>query len=251
MLIHPTIDNMKGLKLFGMANALEAQLDLKEARELSFEERLGLLIDAEKISRDNKRTESRLRTAKLRLAATLEDLDVKASRGLDRGVITALSTTNWIHSKQNILITGPTGAGKTYLACALAQKACRNGFSVSYFRATKLFEDLAIAKADGRYSKLLTTLKRKDLIVIDDFALAPLIEEERRDLLEVVEDRYDNRSTVIASQLPEKHWHDIIGEPTIADAILDRIVHNAHKITLKGESMRKRRINNDNSETES
>lgn len=238
MLIHPTIENLKDLKLFGMARALESQMELKEARELSFEERLGLLIDAELVVQVNKRADSRLKAARLRLPATLEDLKLKASRGLDRSVITALATCDWILSNQNVLVTGATGAGKTYLACALAQKACREGYSVAYYRAPKFFDELALAKADGSYNKLLNSLKRKSLLVVDDFALSPLTEGERRDLLEVVEDRYGLRATIVASQLPVEHWHESIGEPTIADAILDRLVHNAHKIELKGKSMR-------------
>lgn len=238
MLIHPTIENMKDLKLFGMAKALEAQNELKDSRELSFEERLGLLIDAERVERENKRSQSRLRSAKLRLSASLEDLKIKSTRGIDRSVITGLATCDWILSNQNILITGKTGAGKTYLACALAQKACREGFTVAYYRAPKFFDELALAKADGSYAKKLNSLKRKNLLVIDDFALSPLSEGERRDLLEVVEDRYDFSATIITSQLPIKHWHESIGEPTIADAIMDRLVHNAHKIDIRGKSMR-------------
>lgn len=241
MLIHPTIDNMRTLRLFGMARALETQFELKEARELSFEERMGLLIDAEMVARENKSLDARLKTAKLRLNASLEDLEVRSSRGLDRSVITALATSDWVQSKQNVLITGPTGAGKTYLACALAQKACRLGYSVVYFRAPILFQDLSIAKADGRYRRLLTSISKRRLLVLDDFALAPLIDEQRRDLLEILDDRYESSSTIIVSQLPVDHWHDIIGEPTIADAILDRLVHNAHHLNLKGDSMRKKK----------
>lgn len=241
MLIHPTIDHMRTLRLFGMARALETQLELKEARELSFEERLGLLLDAEMVARENKSLETRLKAAKLRLSASLEDLELRASRGLDRSVITALATSDWVLSKQNVLITGPTGAGKTYLACALAQKACRLGFSVLYFRAPILFQDLSVAKADGRYRRLLASITKCQLIVLDDFALAPLTDEQRRDLLEILEHRYESSSTIIASQLPLDHWHDVIGDPTIADAILDRLIHNAHPINLKGESMRKKK----------
>jgi DNA replication protein DnaC len=242
MLIHPTIEHMKSLRLFGMARALENQMELKEIRELSFEERIGMLIDAEKVARENKGLESRLKSAKLRLSACIEDLELRANRGLDRSSITALASADWVQSKQNILVTGPTGAGKTYLACALAQKACRLGYSVAYFRAPILFQDLAVAKADGRYRRLLTSISKRRLIVLDDFALAPLTDEQRHDLLEILEDRYEASSTIVASQLPIEHWHAVIGEPTIADAILDRIVHNAHQLNLKGESMRKKKI---------
>lgn len=228
-----------------MVRALEAQLELKDSQGLSFEERLGLLLDAELVARENKRLDSRLKTAKLRLSACLEDLDLRVSRGLDRSVITSLATSDWIKAKQNVLITGPTGAGKTYLACALAQKACRNGFTVLYCRTTTLFQDLSIARADGRYRRLLATITKPDLILLDDFALAPLTDEQRRDLLEIVEERYDSRSTIVASQIPIDHWHDAIGDPTIADAILDRLVHNAHKLAVKGESMRKKKNNQD------
>jgi DNA replication protein DnaC len=241
MLIHPTLDHMRTLKLFGMARALETQFELKEARELSFEERLGLLLDAEMVARENKTLETRLKSAKLRLTASLEDLELRATRGLDRSVITALGTCDWVQSKQNVLITGPTGAGKTYLSCALAQKACRLGFSVAYFRAPILFQDLSISKADGRYRGLLTSITKRRLIVLDDFALSPLTDEQRRDLLEILEHRYESSSTIIASQLPLDNWHDVIGDPTIADAILDRLIHNAHSLNLKGESMRKKK----------
>lgn len=241
MLIHPTIDNMRSLRLFGMARALESQSELKEARELAFEERLGLLVDAEMVARQNKSLEARLKSAKLRLTASIEDLDLRANRGLDRSVITSLATAEWARSKQNIFVCGATGAGKTFLACALAQKACRLGFSVLYFRAPILFQDLSLAKADGRYKRLLTSLSKRQIIVIDDFALAPLTDEQRRDLLEILEQRYESSSTIVASQLPVEHWHEVIGDPTIADAILDRLVHNAHTLNLKGESMRKKK----------
>ena len=248
MLIHPTIDNMKALKLFAMVKALETQIEIKDVQEMSFEDRLGLLVDAELIARENKRLHSRLTNARLRLSACIEDLDLKASRGLDRSVITALSTSDWIKLHRNVLVTGPTGAGKTYVSCALAQKACRDGYTVFYQRASQLFQDLTLAKADGRYTRILTHLSKKDLFVIDDFALSPLTDEQRRDLLEIIEDRYERRSTLIVSQVPFEHWHDIIGDPTIADAILDRLVHNAHKLSIKGESMRKKRKTNENEE---
>lgn len=224
-----------------MASAMENQLQLNNLQELSFEERLGMLVDAEMAARDSKRLTSRLQTAKLRFSACLEDLDIKATRGLDRAQITALATSTWISRHRNIIIQGPTGAGKTFLACALAQKACRNGFTALYFRAPALFQELSIAKADGRYKRLLAAIGKKDVLVLDDFALSPTTDEQRRDLLEIVEQRYDARSTILTSQLPVDLWHQTIGDPTIADAILDRLVHNAHVLNLKGESMRKKK----------
>jgi len=245
MLMHPTIDNMRTLKLFGMIKALEAQADVQEIAGLSFEDRLGLLVDAELIARENKQLQSRMKSAKLRLSACIEDLDVQSNRGLDRSAVASLSTCDWIKRCRNILVTGPTGAGKTYVSCAIAQKACRAGYTVVYERATKLFHDLALAKADGRYYKILSTLAKKDLIVIDDFALAPLTDEQRRDLLEIVEERYNRKSTLIASQIPVDHWHDIIGDPTIADAILDRLIHNAHKLCLKTKVSKRKESHQD------
>jgi DNA replication protein DnaC len=232
---------MKSLKLFGMARALESQLELKETSELSFEERLGMLLDAELLEQENKRTSSRLKTAKLRLAACMEDLKVKPSRGLDRAVVTALATCDWVRDKRNIAITGPTGAGKTYLACALAHSACRHGYSTVYHRATSLFDDLVAAKGDGRYRRLLSSLESKKLLIIDDFGLQTLIAENRRDLLEIMEQRYESSSTIITSQFEVEHWHQLIGDPTLADAILDRFVHNAHQLKVTGESMRKKK----------
>lgn len=239
MLIHPTLDNMRALKLFAMVKALDTQMGIKDIEEMDFTDRLGLLVDAELIARENRKLQSRLKNAKLRLSACIEDLDVKAARGLDRTVITALATSDWLKTHQNVIVTGACGAGKTYVACALAQKACRDGYTVFYERAPSFFQDLALAKADGRYHKIMTGLAKKDLLVIDDFALSPLTDEQRRDLLEIVEERYDRRSTLMASQVPSDHWHDIIGDPTIADAILDRLIHNAHKLKLKGETRRK------------
>jgi DNA replication protein DnaC len=223
-----------------MAKALEEQMETKDITELTFEDRLGLLVDAELIAKENQGLQTRLKNARLRLAACMEDIDLKTSRGIDRSALVALSSCDWLRRHQNIFVTGATGSGKTYMACALAQKACRAGFTVIYQRATTLFHDLALAKADGRYHKILASLAKKDLIIIDDFALAPLTDEQRRDLLEIVEERYDRRSTLIVSQIPTDHWHDIIGDPTIADAILDRLIHNSHQLHLKTkESKRK------------
>lgn len=221
-----------------MIRALETQLELKEVRELSFEERLAMLVDAEALDREHKRTDSRLRKAKLRLSACMEDLKVKSSRGLDRSTISTLATCDWIRDKRNVFITGPTGVGKTYLACALAHSACRQGFSSVYHRAATLFDELVIAKADGRYKRLLSSLESKRLLVIDDFGLEQLASENRRDMLEVVEQRYNLSSIIITSQFDVEHWHDIIGDPTLADAIMDRIKHNSYELKLKGKTMR-------------
>lgn len=241
MLTHPTLQSLKTMRLYGMAKALETQLESAEYEPLSFLERVGLLVDTEQVHRENRGLESRLRKAKLRHAACLEDIDMRNNRGLDKSLLARLATSKWVHSHQNILIIGPTGVGKSYLACALAQRACRDGFTAMYDRAPRLFQELAIAKGDGRYVKQLTTISRKDVLVIDDFAMHQLTDEQRRDLLEIVEDRYEKRSTIITSQVPTDHWHEVIADPTFADAILDRLVHNAYKLNLKGESMRKGR----------
>jgi DNA replication protein DnaC len=220
---------------------MENQTGPMNSPELSFEERLGILVDAEIAERDSKQMTTRIQNAKLRLSACIEDLDLKASRGLDRSLILTLGTAAWVGKKRNIFIVGPTGGGKTFLSCALAQQACRHGYSAIYFRAPALFEDLSIAKADGRYKRLLDSIAKKDLLVLDDFALAPFTDEQRRDLLEIVEQRYDHKSTILTSQQPLSNWHELIGDPTLADAILDRVVHNAQTLTLKGESMRKKK----------
>lgn len=241
MLVHPTLDKIEQLRLFGMAKALREQLQNQKASALNFEERLGLLIDREMSERENRRLVTRLRTAKLRVSASIEDIDFRQPRGLDKSLIMSLASNQWITEHHNLLIIGPTGVGKSYLACALSHKTCRDGHGVLYQRLPRLLEELALSHHDGRYPKLMKQLLKADLLVLDDFGLAPLTTDQQRDLLEIIEDRYDRRSTLVTSQLPVKHWHDILAEPTLADAILDRLVHNAYKIELKGESMRKSR----------
>ncbi|MBU6454733.1 MAG: IS21-like element helper ATPase IstB [Cyanobacteria bacterium REEB67] len=245
MLIHPTIDNLKSLKLFAMASALENQQTTKSSLELSFEERLGILVDAQLAANDSKSLKTRLSKAKLRMSACLEDLDHKAGRGLDKTLIASLATSVWISRRRNVIIEGKTGAGKTYLACALAHQGCRDGYSVLYARAPALFEDLSIARAVGTFKTSLAALAKIRLLVLDDFAMAPMTDEQRKNLLEVVEARYEKGSTILASQMPQELWHEIIGDPTFADAILDRLVHNAHKMKLAGKSMRAQKIESD------
>ena len=239
MLTHPTLNKIEQLRLFGMAKALREQLENPKATSLTFEERLGLLVDREMTERENKRLATRLRAAKLRMSAAIEDIDFRQPRGLDKSLILSLASNKWITEHHNLLIIGPTGVGKSYLACALSHKACRDGHSVVYQRLPRLLEELALSHHDGRYRKLMKSLLKADLLVLDDFGLASLKTEQQRDLLEIIEDRYDRRSTLVTSQMPVKHWHDILADPTLADAILDRLVHNAYKIELKGESMRK------------
>jgi len=239
MLIHPLLDKLQALRFIGILTALQEQLNTGDIDQLSFEERLGLLVDREMIERENRRLKTRLSKAKLRINACVEDVDFRHKRGLDKSMFMQLTSCQWLKQAHNVIVVGPTGVGKTYLACALAQKACRQGFTVRYWRLPRLLQELAIAKGDGRYEKLLKGLARTDLLLIDDWGLSKLIKEQRHDLLEIFEDRHGLRSTLIAGQLPVEHWHEIIGEPTLADAILDRLVHNAYKFTLKGESMRK------------
>lgn len=241
MLKQPTIDKLYELRLSGMAKALEEQDGSPQYERLDFLDRLALLVDRESAERDSTRLRLRLKQAKLRLTATIEDVDFRHPRGLDKSLVLALAGCRWIREHHNVIITGPTGVGKSYLACALAHKACRQGFRALYLRAPRLFDDLALAKADGRYRRVLAAYARIDLLVIDDWGLASLTEEQRRDVLEILEDRHDLRSTLIASQLPIEKWHKVIGDPTLGDAILDRLVHNAHKLTLKGDSLRKKR----------
>lgn len=243
MLTHPTIDKLEALRLSGMVGALREQWKTPDINQLSFEERLGLLTDREVDVRETKRLQSRLKKAKLRQSANLEDIDFRQPRGLDKSLVIKLADCQWISKHQNLIVTGPTGAGKSYLACAFAQKACREGYHTSYIRMSRLFEDLGLAKGDGRYIKMLASFAKTDLLVLDDYGLAKLTREHRHDLLEILEDRYGVRSTLVTSQLPLEHWHEQVGDPTLADAIMDRLVHNAHKIQLKGGSMRKKNSN--------
>lgn len=239
MLIQPTLDGLRNLKLFGMLKALEAQLEAPDSNVLCFEERLGLLVDTELTSRDNRKVQTRLKIAKLTHVGAIEEVDTKGNRGIDRAALASLSTSDWVRKSQNIIVEGATGVGKSFIACALAHKACRDGFTVHFNRTSRLFQNLSVAKADGRYSKVLAALASKDVLVIDDFGLFALSEEQRQDLLEIMEDRYKRKSTVFTSQIPSKHWHEIIGDPTVADAILDRVVHNSHKLLLTGGSRRR------------
>ena len=240
MLNHPTHDQLHQLRLFGMARALTEQQALPDIAHLPFEERLGLLVEREVSERESRQISSRLRRAKLKQAAVAEDVDYRAARSLDRALFNRLLTGAWVAEHQNVLITGPTGVGKTWLACALANQACRQGRSVLYLRVPRLFEDVAIAHGDGRYNKLLMQLAKTDVLLLDDWGLALLTDAARRDLLEIFDDR-GHRSTIVTSQLPVANWHESIGDPTLADAILDRLVHNAHQLILTGESMRKRK----------
>lgn len=239
MLNHPTLEKLYSLRLWGMARGWEEQMRMPDLRELAFEERFGLLVDREMTERRDLRLRVRLKTARLRLTASVEDIDFRQPRGLDKGLLLELASCAWIKERQNVLITGPTGVGKSYLACALGNKACREGYRTLYTRLPRLLQELHIARGDGRYGKVLASLARTDLLLIDDWGLAPLDDHGRRDILEILEDRHDVRSTIVSGQLPVSGWHEMIGDPTLADAILDRLVHNAHKIELKGESMRK------------
>jgi DNA replication protein DnaC len=241
MLIEPMMEKLVAMRLEGMVNALKAQQQDPAAAELTFHERLGMLVDTQWNWRENQALSRRLKAAKLRGNACLEEIDFRATRGLDKSVIRALAQeSGWVSKHENIFVLGPTGVGKSFVACALAQKACRDGYSVFYARTQSLFRDLSLARADGSLRHLLAKLGRVDVLVIDDWAMAPLTEAERRDFWEICEERYQRRSTVLTSQLPITRWHEQIGDPTLADGILDRLVHNAHRIEMKGDSMRKR-----------
>lgn len=239
MLVNTTIEGLKTLRLDAMAAALAEQHEQAAYSGLGFEERLGLLVDRELTERSSRRLERCLKTARLRAPATVEDIDFRHPRGLDRAQILTLAQAHWAQHHHAIVITGPTGAGKTYLACALAHSAIRHGHTALYLRAPRMFDDLAIARADGRLSRLMAAWARTGVLVIDDFLLRPLTSDQAADLLEVIEDRARLRATIVTSQLPVSHWHEAIGDPTIADAALDRLLENAHRIELAGESMRR------------
>jgi DNA replication protein DnaC len=239
MLTHPTEQRLLTLGLAGMAKALEEQRRQPDVTALAFEERLAMLVDREAIERENKRLVSRLKFAGLRQNAVVEDVDMKAPRGLDKALFARLAAGDWIDQHQNLIVIGPTGVGKSWIACALAHKACRDDRSVLYHRVPRLFDVLALARGDGRHARLLKTIARIEVLILDDWGLANLTPDQGRDLLEIVDDRHGRGSTIVTSQLPVEHWHEAIANPTVADAVLDRLVHNAHRLTLKGDSLRK------------
>ncbi|RLL48953.1 AAA family ATPase [Mariprofundus sp. EBB-1] len=240
MLTHPILDEINTLKLTGMHKALSEQLNMPEVESMDFMARLGLMVDRETSERANRRLQTRLKKAKLRQQACFEDIDFRTPRGLDKQLILSLASCDWIKKANNILLTGATGTGKSYLACALAHKSCLEGHTVRYMRLPRLMEEIGIARADGSYGRLMMDLARTDLIILDDWGLAAMTKPQRNDLLEILEDRNGLKSTIVTSQLPVEAWHEYIGDPTLADAILDRLVHSAYKINLKGESMRKK-----------
>jgi DNA replication protein DnaC len=241
MLNQQTIDKLHAMKLHGIADGFRAQLETTEVTQLSFEERFALLVDQQWLWKENRALERRLRAAHLKERSVIEDVDYQHPRGLDRKLVRTLSSSDWVRQHQSVLLLGPTGIGKSWLACALAQKACRDGFSVLHKRTSELFRELVVAHADGSIGRFLVRLSRIDVLLLDDFAMAPLKDAERRDFLEICDDRYQRRSLILTSQMPVAHWHEQIGDPTIADSILDRLIHNAYRIELKGESMRKKR----------
>lgn len=239
------IEQLHALKLTGMATALQHQREQPDIHALPFEQRLGMLVQREMIERDNRRLSRLLKTAKLRVPACVEEVDYRHPRGIDRAYFTELTHGHWIERKQNLCLTGSTGTGKTWLACALGNQACRQGYSVRYLRVPRIFEHLRIAHGDGSYPRLMSQFAKTDLLILDDWGIQKMNTPQRNDLMEVIEDRHGLKSTLIASQLPIEHWHDHIGEATLADAILDRLLHNAHRLPLKGDSMRKNNKNLD------
>jgi DNA replication protein DnaC len=241
MLNQPTMERLQAMKLHGMAQAFREQYESADASQLSFEERFGLLVDCQWTWKENRALTRRLQLAKFKERGLIEDIDYQHPRGLDRRLMRTLASSDWVRQHQNLLLIGPTGIGKSWLACALAHKACRDGFFAIHKRMAELFRDLAVARADGSIGSVLAKLARTDVLVLDDFAMAPMKDSERRDFLEICDDRYQRRSTILTSQMPVAHWHEQIGDPSIADSIMDRLVHNAHRIDLDGESIRKNR----------
>ena len=235
-----TLQTLRALKLTGMADAYEMQLGQPEAQDMAFDERLAILVDQEASARENRKLSRNLRAAKFRDSACLEDIYYRAHRGIQKSQMASLANCQWIRSHQNLCITGPTGTGKTFLACAFGNQACRQGLSVRYYRLPRLLETLRIARGDGSLLRVMAALAKVDLLIFDDWGLQKPEAQERTDLLEVLEDRYKDRSTLVSSQLPVKAWHGYLGEATLADAILDRLIHNAHKLALAGESMRRK-----------
>jgi DNA replication protein DnaC len=240
MLTQQTLTRLRALKLFGLADAFAQQLEQPPTQALAFEERLALLVEREMTYRENRRLQSLLRAAKLRQSACVEDIDYRHPRGLDRALASTLSNGDWIRAHHNLHITGPTGTGKSWLACAFGHQACRQGLSVRYERTGRLLDQLRVARGDGSYPKLLRQLARVELLILDDFGLKPLTQSERHDLLEVIEDRHGVRSTLLTSQLPIRNWHEFLNEPTVADALLDRLLNGAHRLKLSGDSLRKK-----------
>ena len=241
MLTRPTIDKLNAMGLAAMAQAFQDQMNSPDMTALSFEERFGLIVDFQATAIENRRMRNRLKSARLRLAASIEDLDFRSSRNLDRATVMSLAQNRWVQSHHNILITGPTGAGKSYLACALAQKACRDGYTTLYHRLPKLLQEIALARLDGRYPKIMASLVKCEVLILDDLLITPLTRDDQKELLEIIEERYDRKATLVTSQLPVKAWHDAMQDKTVADAILDRLVHNAYKIEMDGDSMRRRK----------
>lgn len=239
MLIHPTIEKLKSLRLSGMAKVFAEQLQQPDSQQLSIEERISLMVEEEMIVRENKRLQSRLKKASLKQTASVEDIDYQTPRGLDKSLVLELARCHWIKDQHNILVIGPTGTGKTFLACALAHKACLEGYSSHYARMPRLIPELSLAQGDGSYLKRMRQLAKMDVLILDDWGLLSLNADQRRDLLEILDDRHEKSSTIVTSQLPIKLWHEQLNDNTLADAILDRLVHNAYRIELKGESMRK------------
>jgi DNA replication protein DnaC len=241
MLNEQTLEKLHSMKLFGMAEAFRTQMESAQTSGLSFEERLALLVDQQWTWRENRALARRLRAAKLKERGVIEDVNYQHPRQLDRKLMRSLVSSDWVRQHHNILCIGPTGIGKSWLACALAHKACRDGFTVLHKRTSELFRELAVAHVDGSFGRLLLKLSRIDVLLLDDFAMTPFKDSERRDFLEICDDRYQRRSLLLTSQVPVAHWHEQIGDPTLADSILDRIVHNAYRLELNGESMRKKR----------